>query len=92
MAVPLCSSPGKCTVSAMEVIVYTSPACSACHTVKEFLSRNHVDYEERSLALAQWIEELVERHGAVSAPAVVVNGELVSGSLPQIAAAVGLEL
>jgi glutaredoxin len=73
------------------VIVYTSSTCSACRTVKEFLSRNHVDFEERSLDNPDWLEELSENHGAASAPSVVVDGVLVTGSLPEIAEAVGLE-
>lgn len=73
------------------VIVYTSSTCSACRTVKEFLSRNHVEFEERSLDDPAWLEELAERHGVASAPSVVVDGELVTGSLPEIAEAVGLE-
>ncbi|HVZ59606.1 MAG TPA: glutaredoxin family protein [Terriglobales bacterium] len=74
-----------------EVIVYTSSACSACRTVKEFLSRNHVEFEERSLDRPEWLEELSEKHGGASAPAVVVDGTLVEGALPAIAEAVGLD-
>jgi glutaredoxin len=73
------------------VVLYTSPSCSACQTVKEFLSRHHVDFEERSLEDSRWAEELAERHGAVSAPAVVVEDVLLEGSLPSLAAALGLE-
>jgi glutaredoxin len=76
----------------LEVIVYTSTSCSACHTVKEFLSTHHVDFEERSLQEPAFLEELGEKHGAYSAPSVVVNGELVEGGLPEIAAAVGVDL
>jgi len=74
------------------VIVYTSTDCSACRTVKEFLSMHHVDFEERSLANPQHLEELGERHGAYSAPSVVVNDQLVEGGLPAIAEAVGIEM
>ncbi|HWR17557.1 MAG TPA: glutaredoxin domain-containing protein [Terriglobales bacterium] len=76
----------------MEVIVYTSASCSACRTVKEFLSMHHVDFEERSLQQPEHLEELGEKYGAYSAPSVVVDGELVEGGLPEIAAAVGVEL
>ncbi len=76
----------------MEVIVYTSPSCSACRTVKEFLGMHRVNFEERSLQEPRFLEELGEKHGAYSAPSVVVNGELVEGGLPEIAAAVGVEL
>jgi glutaredoxin 3 len=76
----------------VEVIVYTSASCSACRTVKEFLAMHHVEFEERSLQEPQYLEELGERYGAYFAPSVVVNGELVEGGLPEIAAAVGVEL
>ncbi len=76
----------------MEVIVYTSSSCSACRTVKEFLAMHHVEFEERSLQEPQHLEELGEKYGAYSAPSVVVDGELIEGSLPQIAEAVGVEL
>lgn len=76
----------------MEVIVYTSSSCSACRTVKEFLAMHHVEFEERSLQEPQHLEELGEKYGAYSAPSVVVDGELVEGGLPEIAAAVGVQL
>ena len=76
----------------MKVIVYTSTDCSACRTVKEFLGMHHVDFEERSLAHPEYLEELAERHGAYSAPSVIVDGTLIEGGLPAIAEAVGIEL
>jgi len=60
--------------------------------MKEFLAMHHVEFEERSLQEPQHLEELGEKYGAYSAPSVVVDGELVEGGLPQIAAAVGVEL
>jgi hypothetical protein len=59
--------------------------------VKEFLSLHRVGFEEKSLDDPRWLEELGEKYGAYSAPSVVVNGELVEGALPEIAAAVGVE-
>jgi hypothetical protein len=58
--------------------------------VKEFLSLHHVDFEEKSLQDQRWLEELGEHYGAYSAPSVVVDGALVEGSLPEIAAALGI--
>jgi len=59
--------------------------------VKEFLSLHHVEFEEKSLQDARWLEELGEHYDAYSAPAVVVDGTLVEGSLPEIAAALGID-
>lgn len=59
--------------------------------MKEFLSLHHVEFEEKSLQDPRWLEELGEKFDAYSAPSVVVNGELVEGALPEIAAAVGVE-
>lgn len=59
--------------------------------MKEFLSLHHVEFEEKSLQDPRWLEELGEKFGAYSAPSVVVNGNLVEGALPEIAAAVGVE-
>ncbi len=53
---------------------------------------HHVEFEERSLQEPQHLEELGEKYGAYSAPSVVVDGELVQGGLPEIAAAIGVEL
>lgn len=53
---------------------------------------HHVEFEERSLQETQDLEELGEKYGAYSAPSVIVNGDLVEGGLPEIAAAVGVEL
>ncbi len=60
--------------------------------MKEFLSRHHVEFEEKSLQEPRWLEELGERFGAYSAPSVVVDGTLVEGSLPEIAEALGIEV
>ena len=76
----------------MTVIVYTSTDCSACRTVKEFLTMHHVPFEERSLSVPRHLEELGEKYGAYSAPSVVVDDQLVEGGLPGIAEAVGIEL
>lgn len=59
--------------------------------MKEFLSLHHVEFEEKSLQEPRWLEELGEGFGAYSAPSVVVDGALVEGSLPEIAAALGIE-
>ncbi len=59
--------------------------------MKEFLSLHRVVFEEKSLEEPRSLEELGEKYGAYSAPSVVVDGELVEGSLPEIAAAVGVE-
>lgn len=59
--------------------------------MKEFLSRHHFEFEEKSLQDPRWLEELGEQFGAYSAPSVVVDGALVEGSLPEIAAALGIE-
>jgi glutaredoxin len=75
-----------------EVIVYSTPTCSACRTVKDFLSRNHVAFDDRNIALGDIAEEAALRFGAYFAPAVIVNGHLIEGGLPQIAEALGLEL
>ena len=75
----------------MKVIVYTSTDCSACRTVKEFLSMHRVDFEERSLANPRFLEELGETYGAYSAPSVIVDDQLVEGGLPAIAEAVGIQ-
>lgn len=58
--------------------------------MKEFLSLHHIAFEEKSLQEPRWLEELGERYGAYSAPSVVVDGALVEGSLPEIAAALGI--
>lgn len=59
--------------------------------MKEFLSRHHVEFAEKSLQEPRWLEELGEHYDAYSAPSVVVDGRLVEGSLPEIAEALGIE-
>jgi glutaredoxin len=78
--------------SMKHVLVYTSSTCSACRTVKEFLVRHQVEFEERSLDDPRWLEQLADTYEVASAPSVVVDGVLVSGSLPEIAEAVGLKV
>ncbi len=72
------------------VVVYTSSTCSACEAVKEFLAQNNIEFEEKRLEDSRWAEELSEHIGTCTAPTVIIDGVLVSGSLEALATALHL--
>jgi len=62
------------------VKVYTTPACHWCHTLKDFLKNNNVEYTEidvsRDRAAAR---EMIERSGQMGVPVSEINGQIVVG-------------
>ena len=64
----------------MEVIVYSSPACSYCNMVKEFLSQKGISFTEKDVSRDQLVaQELVSRTGQMGVPVIIINGETIVG-------------
>jgi glutaredoxin-like YruB-family protein len=67
-------------VIAMRVIVYTTPICPYCILVKNFLKQNKVQFSEIDLSTnKRAAEEIVKKCGALSAPIIDVDGNIVVG-------------
>ena len=63
-----------------KVIVYSSPMCSSCMILKEFLTEKHIDFEEVDVMADRLkAQELVQKSGATSLPQIEIDGEIIVG-------------
>ncbi len=62
------------------VVVYTTPTCSWCTTVKRHLQANGIQYREVNVAADQKAaEEMVRKSGQQGVPQTEINGQIVVG-------------
>ena len=62
------------------VKVYTTPTCHWCHTLKEFLKENNIEYMEIDVSKDQAAaREIIEKSGQMGVPVAEINGEIVVG-------------
>lgn len=62
------------------VVVYTTPTCSWCTTVKRHLQENGIHYREVNVAADQKAaEEMVRKSGQQGVPQTEINGQIVVG-------------
>ncbi|MCD6134136.1 MAG: glutaredoxin [Candidatus Omnitrophica bacterium] len=62
------------------VVVYTSPACSWCGTLKDYLNRHRIPFREVDISRDQRAaEELVRRSGQRGVPQTDIDGKIVVG-------------
>lgn len=63
-----------------QVTVYSTPTCSWCFAVKEYLLSRNVAFDEVDVASdMQRARELVERTGQYGVPVIEIDGEFVIG-------------
>ncbi len=64
----------------MKVRVYTTPSCSYCYALKEFLKEHQVDFEEIDVMVDQRAaEEMIAKTGQMGVPVTEIDGEIVVG-------------
>jgi len=62
------------------VTIYTSPTCSWCGTLKQWLRKNHVHYHEIDVSRdEEAARDLVRRSGQQGVPQTDINGQIVVG-------------
>ena len=63
-----------------EVTVYTTPTCTWCAAVKDYLQSRDVEFDEVDVAAdMERAREMVERSGQYGVPVVEIDGEMVIG-------------
>ncbi|SMR83846.1 MULTISPECIES: glutaredoxin family protein [Stenotrophomonas] len=76
------------------VILYTTPTCPDCHTLKAWLDREGIMFEERDLSIREVMEEAKARTGVRVAPITLVGNSIFYGTFlaqkPLLTAALGL--
>jgi len=64
----------------MTVKVYTTPMCPYCYTLKEFLKERNIEFEDIDISKDEKVkDEIIKRSGAIGAPIIEINGEIVVG-------------
>ncbi len=65
---------------AKRVIVYTTPTCSWCTTLKTYLNENNIRYTEVNIAAdSAKAEEMVRRSGQQGVPQTDIEGNMIVG-------------
>lgn len=63
-----------------KVIVYSTPVCPFCKKVKQLLTEQGVEYEEKNVQSDQKaLEEMMEKSGQVGVPVTDINGKIIIG-------------
>lgn len=62
-----------------KVTVYTSNTWPHCHTAKEYLSQNNIEFEEKNIQVDPSArKELIQRR-VMGVPAILIDDEMVVG-------------
>ena len=77
-----------------QVIIYTTPTCPDCRTLKAWLMREGITFEERDLSDPEIMAEAKARTGVRVAPITLVGEKVFYGTFlsqrPDMAVALGL--
>jgi glutaredoxin-like YruB-family protein len=77
---------------ARRVVVYSTPTCSWCNTLKAYLRQNNISFTDIDVSRDQKAaDELVKRSGQMGVPQTDINGEIIVGfDKPRISRLLGL--
>ncbi len=79
-ATPTLSSTGDTSSTTPIVKVYTTPSWPWCATLKEFLDKNGIQYQEFNVAEdKEAFNEMMRLSGRNAVPQTVINGEVIIG-------------
>lgn len=71
---------GSAGKAAKNVTVYSTPTCTWCNTLKEWLKKNSINYNNVDVSRDQGAAEaLVRRSGQQGVPQTEINGQIVVG-------------
>lgn len=66
---------------AKEVIIYSTPTCPHCNTVKDFLKDNDIDFKEHNVQEdTEKAREMIQETGQRGVPVTKIDEEIVIGS------------
>ena len=65
-----------------QVIIYTTPTCPDCRTLKPWLEREEIAFVERDLSDPEIMEEAKARTGVRVAPITLVGEKVFYGTFP----------
>jgi glutaredoxin len=62
-----------------KLIVYTTPLCAPCETLKRILTTEGLAFETKDLMVDEVAAKLMEDQGIRSSPALGIDGEIFAG-------------
>ncbi|MFH1552979.1 MAG: glutaredoxin domain-containing protein [Candidatus Omnitrophota bacterium] len=63
-----------------KVMVYSTPTCTHCLKVKQFLKDSGVEFEEIDVSADQGkVQEMVEKSGQMGVPVLDIGGDIIVG-------------
>ncbi len=63
-----------------EVKIYSTPTCSYCELVKDFLNENSIEFEEYDVSSnMEKRQEMIDKTGQMGVPVIMVGEEVVVG-------------
>jgi glutaredoxin-like YruB-family protein len=66
--------------SSSSIIMYTTPTCTYCNSLKSYLNEKNISYTEIDVSKDQEAaEEMVKRSGQQGVPQTLINGQVVIG-------------
>jgi len=64
----------------MKIRVFSTPSCPYCITLKKFLEKYDIDFEDIDVSKNEKImDEMIEKSGQMQVPVVDINGEFIVG-------------
>lgn len=65
---------------AKNVIVYSTPTCSWCTTLKNYLRDNNIRFRDVDVSRDEWMaQEMVRKSGQQGVPQTEINGQIIVG-------------
>lgn len=62
------------------VKIYSTPTCVYCNTLKEYLAKNNIQYQESDVSLDEKeLEKMVAISGQMGVPVVEIDGNVIIG-------------
>jgi len=62
------------------VKVFSTPSCSYCATLKEFLKNNNIEFDDIDVSQDETaLAEMVKKSGQIGVPVIDIDGEIIIG-------------
>jgi len=63
-----------------KVIVYSTPSCPFCYSLKEYLKEKNISFEEIDVSEnEEKLKEMIKKSGQMGVPVVEIDGNIIVG-------------